>query len=519
MVPSGTFTWSTPVVFSKGITLQGQGIGNTVIQDAVQASQFLNWDLRGTSNAAARITAITFRDGGRLQNADSPGGLLLINGNNTNASTFRFDHCDFVNLNGVVVFDTVIGVVDHNTLETSRPGAISFAILDSYWNNDSLARGDQSYGAPSDFGSGHFLFFEDNTFTATTTLPAFLTDSYSGGRFVVRHNQIVFMKVTSHGTESSGRFRGVRAVEVYRNTFSAPISPQTSVLGALRSGVMLFHDNGFSGWSPHGYGTALYDLSDYRMFMSFYWPGADGTSAWDVNEPSVFFTGSAASASIGQTVTVAGNPNWTPNQWAGYTIRRTSNLCNVTTVTFGAILSNTSNTITYTNNGDNPNWPAPLTFCAPDTFEIRKVDQALDQPGRSGGSLITGYPPVLPVGWNNQVTEPCYSWSNTDEFGSHINFANDTGTVGLIRAGEHYFNDAPMPGYTEYIYPHPLVSGDPPPPSPSPTATPVRTPTPTPTATTTPRPTPTPTPTATTTPRQTATPAPTPTPHGRHKGN
>jgi len=27
----------------------------------------------------------------------------------------------------------------------------------------------------------------------------------------------------------------------------------------------------------------------------------------------------------------------------------------------------------------------------------------------------------------------------------------------MIRAGEHYFNDNPMPGYTPYVYPHPLT--------------------------------------------------------------
>jgi hypothetical protein len=86
-----------------------------------------------------------------------------------------------------------------------------------------------------------------------------------------------------------------------------------------------------------------------------------------------------------------------------------------------------------------------------DSLEIRKVDQILDQPGRTRGSLITGAPPVRPSSWNDQVTEPCYSWNN-----GGAGFAREE----TVREGEHYFNDTPMPGYTPYVYPHPLVTGE-----------------------------------------------------------
>jgi hypothetical protein len=170
-----------------------------------------------------------------------------------------------------------------------------------------------------------------------------------------------------------------------------------------------------------------------------------------VNEPNAFFTGTAASNSSGTTVKVSGSPGWTPNQWAGYTIRRTSNLCGLNTITFAWIQSNTSNTISYTDNGGYST--PPLAFCARDTLEIRKVDHALDQPGRGGGSLITGDPPVRPSGWNDQVTEPCYAWNN-----GQASFSPGPG----VRAKVHYFNNTPMPGYTPYTYPHPLTKGLPP---------------------------------------------------------
>jgi hypothetical protein len=110
-------------------------------------------------------------------------------------------------------------------------------------------------------------------------------------------------------------------------------------------------------------------------------------------------------------------------------------------------LGNTANTITYSDNGGF-HWISPMSFCAGDSFEIRKVDHALDQPGRALGSLITGDTPVRPRSWNDQVTEPCYSWNN-----GHVNFGGGPG----VRINEHYFNDTPMPGYTEFTYPHPLT--------------------------------------------------------------
>ena len=86
-------------------------------------------------------------------------------------------------------------------------------------------------------------------------------------------------------------------------------------------------------------------------------------------------------------------------------------------------------------------------------MEIRKVIWAMDMPGRArGGLLANTFNPPVPPGWNDQVTEPVYAWNNGS---MHVvtNLPN-------IHEGEHFFNGTPMPGYTPYVYPHPLVSGD-----------------------------------------------------------
>src|SRR5436305_3746780 len=49
-----------------------------------------------------------------------------------------------------------------------------------------------------------------------------------------------------------------------------------------------------------------------------------------------------------------------------------------------------------------------------------------------------------------------------------------------IKSGRDYFNRTPKPGYTPFVYPHPLVSGVSSTPTPTPTPPPTPTPSPTP---------------------------------------
>ena len=85
-------------------------------------------------------------------------------------------------LNGVTVFNTIIGVVDHNTTDTKAFGG--FSIWDSYWNDGTTTPyGDRSWTAPTDFGSSQFLFFEDNTYNCTGANIGPMIDSYAGARF------------------------------------------------------------------------------------------------------------------------------------------------------------------------------------------------------------------------------------------------------------------------------------------------------------------------------------------------
>jgi hypothetical protein len=487
-IPAGTFTWSTGVRFPrpdqpvKAITLQGAGAGSTIIKDNVQGTQLIMWTL--AANANSRLTGIDFQDGGRASPAFAPGGVLHIAGDNRNGGTFRYDHCK-QSVKGPIVCDAVIGVIDHNAFPADvwTPPIYPDAYI---WNG--LDFGDGAWADPTGFGTDRFLFIEDNVFTKQTPATYAITDSEGGGRFVIRYNQILNGGlVANHGTESTGRPRGGRAIEVYNNTFEG--GGINKFVGDLRSGCLLFHDNTVSGY--WGF-LANYELKNMRGVWNFApWGGADGTNPWDANDPTVYFTGTVTGVS-GATVTIAG-ANF-PN-YSLYVLRRTSDVGGSGTINYAEIDSNTATTMTYKGSGYGP----AMSCAIGDTIQVRKVNFALDQPGRARGSLVTGNPPVVPGGWNNQVTEPCYSWNNrcTDNGNANVPIALGAG----VKNNGIMVNGSAMPEYTPYTYPHPLVSGA----SPTPTAT--ASPSATATATATETPTATASPSATATATATASPS------------
>ena len=72
------------------------------------------------------------------------------------------DHCKVNDLNGMVVADTVIGVMDHNTFIRATKNGSSVVIYDNNWNG--RTNGDGSWADTTQFGSDRFLFLEDNVF-------------------------------------------------------------------------------------------------------------------------------------------------------------------------------------------------------------------------------------------------------------------------------------------------------------------------------------------------------------------
>ncbi len=119
-VPAGSCTWTTTVSFiSKGITLQGAGIGVTNIDD--QGSGGAAIDIFGLSAADfVRVTGFTW-----IADTSHPSGMVTFNGaDGTNAGEiigFRFDHNRVLAGPGTTsrgIFVTAImGLLDNNIFD------------------------------------------------------------------------------------------------------------------------------------------------------------------------------------------------------------------------------------------------------------------------------------------------------------------------------------------------------------------------------------------------------------------
>jgi len=160
--------------------------------------------------------------------------------------------------------------------------------------------------------------------------------------------------------------------------------------------------------------------------------------------------------------------SWTLDQWLGdgvsfILINLSSPVDNRGEHAQGFLIGNSSNTLTQGKGG------AP--FQVGDSYEIWKVKTSLDQPGQGSGILLAGPAPsnVTPVTWPQRgyPREPCYSWNNIDPTsGTQMDIVADEPSMKL---GRDYFNRTPKPGYTPFVYPHPLVNGVSSTPTPTPT--------------------------------------------------
>jgi hypothetical protein len=446
VIPKGTFSWTGTLRLTKAITLKGQTIRNddgtsidyTIIRDNIPLAAN-NGLIELKAPGGQRVTGITFVQG-RTQMQSN--GIIRVAGR----TPTRIDHCvfDHVYFSPMIgVSDYNYGVIDHNTKRNPirNEGLVHFKM-----GGQSGTHGDPPWMLPAGYGGPDFFFVEDNLSYGGTDLTL-------GSKVVVRHNKFVYANISSHGTgQSFPDGRAARAVEIYNNEFW--LARSYHALTGSNGGGAVVHDNKIVQFDG---GVNGISLGNYRMIADSGWPffGANGASPWDYNAtepdgshvdghpPYLFASGTLTSVSNGYPNTVADSTkNWSWYQWRGYSIRRPSD--GATAV----ISSNTNNRLWI------EQWQSQ-GFAVGNTYEIRKAIRVLDQPGlgAQAGTMYRNYPR-----WMQQATEPCYSWNNRDQNNNLVNFitANSDST---IIAGRDYFNNTPMPGYTPYTYPHPLVTG------------------------------------------------------------
>jgi hypothetical protein len=482
VVPAGTASWTSALVIKKGITLQGATsvtgslsspvvTDKTVVLDDVprleggrfnakqrptgpsrqQPLQHVEGTLPGqsaplaprikrifgsshglliielTPNQWFRLTGFTFKYGSVTTYADN-GGVHLVG----TCSSARIDHCHFDQLYAnpfIMTRGQIYGVVDHCVFD-ERP-ILTFQVYHDGWGGQT--HGDGSWADNTYFGSEKFLFIEDNTFRNANGYRSNGIDSYGGGRYVARHNYLVDTDIGGHGSETTGRFRGVRAIEAYNNTC---VWNLVDPRGQLRSGTMLEFNNLLTGKIEPDSKTT--HLTCYREFRPFpYWGGANGNNHLDLNDSHGLYATGKHTGGNSSGVLVVANAGWRVNQWVGYSITNTTQILKGRT---GAVFhpsshitANTSDTITFRGDELGP----PMTFNTGDGYEIYKLLAALDQPGRGKGDLLADKDPVATGSWPHQALEPVYAWGNTYNKSRQVDVTSKYPT---IRENHDFYN-------------------------------------------------------------------------------
>ncbi len=440
-VPAGSCTWTATLTITKSITLQGSGIGQTVITDSVANSPLINWTL--TDTGLSRITGFEFLTSSSA--TKDWRGQMAIQGT---SRTFRFDHNRAVPryATALVFRGYVRGVVDNNTFDltqhdvNSAPYALS--VYHDNWGGVG-SYGDNSWAQPAPLGTADALYVEDNTclgFWRGSMYIAFI-DGWNGERVVIRHNSITDAGIHNHGTETPGRERSARSFEIYENDISYTGADALDAI-AIRGGSGVVYNNRITGTVSGGIEADYLREHDFtRAYFTWGWAG-------QVPADTITRSGSIATVTCSAGCGVFNSP---VQQWVKIS---GANQLEYNGTFLATYVSWTQFTFTV------PGSPA-----SPATGRIRLTspfDQnsdthgyhCIDQPGAGTGDLLSGSPPAVPA-WPNQGLDPFYVWGNTKN-GSPITLNSHAPDV-IVPNRDYY--DAVKPGYTPYPYPHPLTGG------------------------------------------------------------
>ena len=464
LLPPGTNTW-TQTLTLNGVSLEGSGTNVTVLIDEEPRSaggQIVI--LYPVAGSLAEISNLQLH-GGVTNTSMNDYGTIDVYG--TPGTSWRIDHNIFNGLYAKVIctYGNSFSVVDHNTFYEK-----GISVEDnSAFPND--GEGDISWSQPATYGlnSSNVLYVEDNYITNLLGYVASVgaCDGEGGGRIVFRHNIVFNDLFNNHGTETGGRDRSERSFEIYDNSFTfTPNDPSYPCFAAalVRGGSGVIYSNTATGYYQ------FLALRNYRYTCTYtgQWEpfgGANGTTAWDSNSPTLYLSGTSSGPNGSAYLQVSG-ANWKVNQWYGYTV------VNTNSGLFSVVTSNSVNTMYYLGSTTATASIIPgsvLTFNTGDPFRIYYVYAALDQPGRGSGDRVED-DSILPLGWPagwlytidtvvgvsawpKQSLEGIYCWSNTLN-GVH---SEETSAYPGLQAGRDFYNDTPMPGYVAFAYPHPLV--------------------------------------------------------------
>jgi hypothetical protein len=470
-IPEGSCTWTNGITVPSGIgiTIIGSGTQNSGPSNSTPGTQntSITDDVSGAylfefkpsyGNSTSRISTLnlipaagtTLKSPVAFVGTCSPSGCPNVRADNlTFGSAWQNAGTSDATM---IVIVNVFGVLDHNSV-TGKPGTNGLDLANvnhSSWLTTSGQYGDNSWSSADSFGTAQNLFLENNTFTDAFGTDVDGGDSYGdtgGGRFVCRFN--VFNGVTpagacgDHGTESTGRPRGGRQAEFYDNSVVCNNNSQGCPAGlGLRSGVSYTFDNAFTADAGAWFNDYVV-LNDYRTGAYFApWGGCDGTGPYDSNLGTVYYTGTYTGPSGSTTfsdsaeawASTFGSSSWAATAAANGTPYF---IHNVTHNFGGEITSSSGNNLNF-NDSLVCDW-ATQSSCGwtnGDTYQIRRAAYCIDQPSRSGGTLLSGATPS-PTGNVGETLDPSYEWADTHT--GALNHTPMASTTNLLLNNRDYY--------------------------------------------------------------------------------
>ena len=260
IVPAGSSTWTSTLVITKGILLQGAGIGNTVITGNIPADGTYRWinqpivayyPSNYALNSPFRLTGFTFNintsnDGVALGYQGGPSAPF------TAQTSVRVDHNRFTNsttnaYHAAWCYGAMYGVFDHNTVD---------AIVYPFRNSPQVPNGTYWDNYPYTPGGSDNMYYEDNTISGVGqgAVAAVVSDCQYSGRYAYRYNNISIVNngeplFDMHGNQGGTMWSGMGG-EIYGNKFTCG-----SCYGRLaqqRGGKMMIFGNDLDSSAPAG---------------------------------------------------------------------------------------------------------------------------------------------------------------------------------------------------------------------------------------------------------------------------
>lgn len=453
-VPAGTAAWTGTLVVTNAIAIVGAGIGETIIQETNSFSiALINWTT--PTNSSCRLSGFTFQ-GLTNMNQGVDASIIFSGWSHSVVVSDNYFHALQTPFN-LQFNGWVYGVVARCRFNLAGDGGGMQIRHDEYGGH---SYGDGSWAAASTIGTISNLVVEDCWFANYDSPSAGahgVADCYAGGRFVLRNNLFTNCVVGTHGTESSGRYRSVRHIEVYRNAFyweTNAYNPNPFIPTAvyIRGGTGVVWSNTVIGGIQY-----MVTLANYREFPSEFapWGNISGSNNWDSNSATLSASGTI-NGTINNAYPVASvqdaTASWTPNEFANFWVYNTN-------LALGfSIWSNTVDTLYFNEYSPYAGGDQLVKWTNGHAYRIRAVTAALDSVGRGVGDLITGASPT--AAWPNQALEPVYVWGNslTMQIPGNPNYAGAQAQHSIVRTNLDYYNDSIPSGYTALQYPHPMTT-------------------------------------------------------------